>query len=55
MGFGTEACTDRGLEMIRHFDSADLNQAVASWARYVLDRDMPLTDVLTLPELATTS
>ena len=49
VGFGTEACTDRGLEMILQFDSADLTQTVASWARCVLDRDVLLTNVWTLP------
>ena len=49
MGFGTEVYTDRGLEMILHFDSADPTQAVASWPRCVLDRDVPLTNVRTLP------
>ena len=53
VGFGTKACTDRGLEMILHFDSADLIQAVASRPRCVLDRDVPLTAFRTLPVIGT--
>jgi hypothetical protein len=49
VGFGTEACTDRGLKMILRFDSADLIQVVASWSRCVLDRDVPLKAFRTLP------
>ena len=49
VGFGAEAYTDRGLEMILHFDSADLTQAVTSWPSCVLDRDVPLTTFWTLP------
>ena len=36
VGFGTEACTDRRLKMILHFDSVDLIQAMASWPRCVI-------------------
>jgi hypothetical protein len=35
VGFGAEACADRGVEMIPHFDSADLIQVVASWPRCI--------------------